>query len=290
MKVKDKIREQIINTLVGIDICDSIGDGISIQDTDYKILYENNIHKEIFGDHVGKYCYEAYQQKNNVCKDCPLSISFKDNKTHVAERSATINSEKRHFEITSSPLRNSTGKIIAGIEVLREITDRVAAIKALKESENRFKTFSEESFEGIVITEKGKFVDANRVFLRLFGYTLDEIRGKEVINLVAPEDRKLVESRIMSEYDKSYVHNALHKNGSIIYVEVCGKSIKYQGRKCRITALRDITERKESKKELNDRVAELEKFYELAIGREIKMKQLKEENKKLKAKLSQYEK
>ncbi|MEE9524960.1 MAG: PAS domain S-box protein, partial [Thermodesulfovibrionales bacterium] len=35
----------------------AMGDGISIQDTDFKILYQNDVHKGFTGSHVGKYCY-----------------------------------------------------------------------------------------------------------------------------------------------------------------------------------------------------------------------------------------
>jgi len=64
-----------------------------------------------------------------------------------------------------------------------------------------------------------------------------------------------------------------------------------------LSTARDITESKIMESELKERMEELEKFYEMAVGRELKMKELKEENKKiqeeinkLKAKLSQYRK
>ncbi len=52
---------------------------------------------------------------------------------------------------------------------------------------------------------------------------------------------------------------------------------------------RDITDRKVAEKELKKRVDDLEKFYDMAIGREVKMKELKKEIKKLKVSLSKYE-
>jgi hypothetical protein len=63
------------------------------------------------------------------------------------------------------------------------------------------------------------------------------------------------------------------------------------------TAIRDITERKKSEnalkkkeKELKERVKELEEFYDMAVGREIRMSQLKEENEELKKELEKYKK
>lgn len=50
----------------------------------------------------------------------------------------------------------------------------------------------------------------------------------------------------------------------------------------------DITYRKLTEKEINEKVKELEKFYDMAVNRELKMKELKEELARLKAELSEY--
>ena len=53
-----------------------------------------------------------------------------------------------------------------------------------------------------------------------------------------------------------------------------------------IEYVRDITERKKIEEELKKKMTDLEKFYEMAIDREMKMKELKEEIKRLKAQLA----
>ncbi|MHC4537804.1 MAG: PAS domain-containing sensor histidine kinase, partial [Planctomycetota bacterium] len=94
-------------------------------------------------------------------------------------------------------------------------------------------------------------------FTNLFGYEPDEITGKEVMMLVAPEDRTLVMEHIQSGYEKPYVHKALRKDGSVLDVEVCGKTVLIKGQECRITAVRDITERKKAEEKLLDFQAKL---------------------------------
>ena len=61
-------------------ILTSIGDGLTILDRKYKILYENQIHRDMFGDHVGDYCYEAYQKREDPCDGCPVALTFKNGK------------------------------------------------------------------------------------------------------------------------------------------------------------------------------------------------------------------
>lgn len=102
----------------------AVGDGLSIQDTDFKILYQNQTHKDIVGDHVGEYCYMAYEKREQTCEGCPVAMSFRDGKIHRAERSAPTDKGIIHVDITTSPLNDATGKIIAGIEIVRDITGR----------------------------------------------------------------------------------------------------------------------------------------------------------------------
>ncbi len=116
--------EKFIGELKETGIIDAIGGAISIQDTDLKILYQNQRHRDIFGDQGGNYCYKAYQDKDHICEGCHLSMSFRDGKIYTVEQSRATEKGIRYFENTASQLRDSIGRSIAGIEVLRDITER----------------------------------------------------------------------------------------------------------------------------------------------------------------------
>jgi len=133
---------------------------------------------------------------------------------------------------------------------LIDITDRKRAESALRESEERFRRLSEASFEGIVISEKGIIIDANERIAEMLGYTADELIGMKVSDFVAPESRDLVRERIMSGYKRPYEHLSLRKDKKILTVEVRGQAIPYEGRIVRVTAIRDITERKAAEEAL----------------------------------------
>ncbi len=102
----------------------AIGDGISIHDTGFRILYQNDIHKRMMGDHFGEPCYRAYACREEVCDDCHMQISFQDGAIHTVERSVVTEQGKMYYEITVSPLKDRDGQVIAGIEVVRDITER----------------------------------------------------------------------------------------------------------------------------------------------------------------------
>ena len=84
--MNDKSIEQYLNELVKKEIFEAIGDGISILDTNFKILYQNSKHKSLVGEHIGKYCYQAFEKREDTCESCPLVITFEDGLIHTSER------------------------------------------------------------------------------------------------------------------------------------------------------------------------------------------------------------
>jgi PAS domain S-box-containing protein len=129
-------------------------------------------------------------------------------------------------------------------------SERKRAYEALKESEERLKALSEASFEAIFLSEKGICLDQNQAAERIFGYTRAEAVGRHGTEWIVPEDREQVKNNMLSGYEKPYEGTALRKDGTTFPCEIQGRRINYQGRSIRITALRDITERKQAENEL----------------------------------------
>jgi signal transduction histidine kinase/CheY-like chemotaxis protein len=104
---------------------DAIGVPVSIQDKDFRVLYQNTAHKELQGEDLsGEYCYRSYVNRDSVCKDCPIAMTFRDGKVHTVEKEGSKDKGIEKVEITSSPLRDRDGNIIASIEVVRDVTNR----------------------------------------------------------------------------------------------------------------------------------------------------------------------
>ncbi|MEM7345982.1 MAG: PAS domain S-box protein, partial [Chloroflexota bacterium] len=117
---------------------------------------------------------------------------------------------------------------------------------SLQESEARFQRLAEAAFEAIVITDQGRVVDANPQFTALYGYELSEIVDAEAEMFIAPEAREMVMKYIHSGYEGPYEALNLKKDGSTFLARVSAKSIPYQGRTARVTAIEDITNRKQA--------------------------------------------
>lgn len=160
-------------------IIEAIGDGIIIQDTDFKIIYQNQVQNDLHGDHVGEYCYKAYESRDSICEGCPIELTFRDGKIHKAERSVITDTGTFYFELTGSPLRDSTGKIIAGVKVVRDITEIRRNEKALQESEKRYRSLFETMLQGVVYQDaEGKIISANPASEKILGLTIDQMQGR----------------------------------------------------------------------------------------------------------------
>lgn len=146
-------------------------------------------------------------------------------------------------EVASSLLQIFSDRVAAEME-------RMDAEEELQDSEERFRRLSGASFEGIAVHEKGKIIDANQTLAELFGYELSEIIGLNATDLIAPESRDLVMQNILSGYEQPYEGIGLKKDGTTFYVELVGKPLPYKGRVVRVTAIRDITERKKMQEAL----------------------------------------
>ncbi len=128
----------------------------------------------------------------------------------------------------------------------------------LAESEARYRSLFEITFEGIAICEDGVLLDANRGLARMFGYRLSEIMGTPFLDLVAQESRAPLAQKIEAEISQPYETRGLKKDGTTFQMEVLAKAETYHGRPVRVIAARDITGRKRAEQEIEERRLYLE--------------------------------
>lgn len=116
--------------------------------------------------------------------------------------------------------------------------------KALRISEERSKTLSEASWEGIVIHSNGRLLDANRQFFDMFGYQTHELLGKQILNKIfSLESIPEVSLRIKNEMFGSHEAIGVKKDGTKFPIETSSRYMEYLGKKVRVCAILDITER-----------------------------------------------
>ncbi len=132
----------------------------------------------------------------------------------------------------------------------QDITERKQADAEIRASEERLRALSDAASEAVFISENGICLEQNLCAAKMFGYTATEAVGRFGLEWIAPEDRALVAQHMREWYEGRYPVTALRKDGTTFPCEIQGRMFDYKGRKVRVTALRDISERKQAEAQL----------------------------------------
>jgi PAS domain S-box-containing protein len=163
----------------------------------------------------------------------------------IEYRVARPNGDVRTVLARAVPIRNERDEIYRIAGVALDITESRAAQLALEESGERFRKLTEASFDAIAITGHGILQEANRGFLEMFGYSrTDEVIGRPGADFVSEESRTEVQRRLASNIEGTYELLGQRKDGTRIQIEATARAHVMGGREVRITALRDVTERR----------------------------------------------
>jgi PAS domain S-box-containing protein len=122
---------------------------------------------------------------------------------------------------------------------------RLKAEKELRISEERFRQLSDSSSEGIVMHEQGIALYFNQVFLDMYGYTTDELKGKDVLALLlTPESCERARERVREDNCDPYEAVGVRKNGQEFPIEIRARYLELEGRRVRVSSTRDLTHQK----------------------------------------------
>ena len=150
---------------------------------------------------------------------------------------------RRWIEVNVLPNLRPDGHPVGAFVIVTDITPHRLAMQALRESEERLAKFMQASAEGIVFHREGVIADANPPLCEMLGYTLEEIRGRNAIEFVTPDQRARVQAVLDGGLDLSYESSLIRKDGQRMPVELIGRTLVYGEEKLRMSIVRDLRDR-----------------------------------------------
>jgi PAS domain S-box-containing protein len=201
---------------------------------------------------------EFYMPEDHVSAAAMIQKLWASGRVQNAEfRLLRKNGTWFYSEFSCSALYDANGKPLRLIAITRDITERKQAEEALRVSEDRFKQLAEVFPETIFETDiTGTVTYANEHGLDQFGYTAEDFAsGKNVYDLVAPQDRAAVRGRVEERIkggDHGYIeYLALRKDGSTFQAMGLSSPIITDGIPAGIRGfILDISKRKEAEHEM----------------------------------------
>ncbi|MBF0634500.1 MAG: PAS domain S-box protein [Nitrospinae bacterium] len=152
--------------------------------------------------------------------------------------------------LAKSKVIHMNGKPVSVLAILRDVTEMERAEAALRESERKYRQLTEQASEGIFVVDRGgRYLEVNPAGLEMVGYSLEELRGMTIPNLMPPEELKKAPSRFPEILaGKTVVSERMlrRKDGSVFLAEITAKLMPdgYV-----LATKRDITERKRREEE-----------------------------------------
>lgn len=175
------------------------------------------------------------------------------------------------------------GKAVRTVE-FRDITENRKAEEALKKSEEKFRNFFENSVVGMSITTIDGILNVNNSFSRIVGYSeseLNSLNWKEIthvddIDANVRRINAILKGEMNSDrWEKRYIH----KNGEVVWTDISTSLQRDENQNPLyfITAIVDITERKEAEQALLNKNQELDYMNKFMLNREVRMAEIKKE-------------
>ncbi|BAY61643.1 two-component sensor histidine kinase [Calothrix brevissima NIES-22] len=189
--------------------------------------------------------------------------------TSFFEEHFCANGQETWWSVSVTPLKDSSSRIHQIVVTATDITARKQAQNALEQQEILYRTIFENVSDGINIidVETGKIVVANHAICQMHGYSQEEFVKLQPPEFVHQDTLPRFAEFIRDIRSGNQFHGQgldLHKDGTLIDVEVSASPIFYNGKIHALGVIRDISERKRSELALAESEAKFRNLVENA--------------------------
>ena len=166
----------------------------------------------------------------------------------------------RHIRDSGIILKDQDGNIVRMLGVLVDVTERKQEQEALREREQMFRAISTSALDAVImVNERGEAVFWNPAAEKMFGFSREEILGKNLHKLIVPDRFKAEARQGFEKYQRLgsgpviglvIELAALRKSREEFPIEISVSGINHNDQFWAVALIRDITERKKAELKL----------------------------------------
>jgi PAS domain S-box-containing protein len=146
--------------------------------------------------------------------------------------------------------------------VVRDVTQHKESEARLRSNEEKLRTISDAALDAVVMMDaQGSAVHWNPAAQKMFGYTAEEVLGRDIHQLLAPERLRGTANDALQYFfgtgqgravGRIIELQAIRRDGEEFPIEISLAPIRIDGDWCAVAVIRDITERKLAEQKLRD--------------------------------------
>ena len=249
-------------------ITENISDLIAVVDLDGRRVYNSPSYRNMFGDPGllrGTDSFDDIHPDDRERVRHVFNETIRTGEGRRAEyRFLLKDGSVRHIESIGAVVKGENGRPSRVVVVSRDVTDRKAREEELKIQKAYFEQLFESAPEGIIIRDaEGRVQQVNNEFLKMFGYTKDEVVGNRIMELIIPDGEPDEVFSLMKQ--KAFKENISIetarrcKDGRVVDVSILGAAIGVDGGDVAIYNMyRDISDRKRAELERENLISTLQ--------------------------------
>jgi PAS domain S-box-containing protein len=173
--------------------------------------------------------------------------------------------ETKYVDIENIPVLDENKKVICIIQTMQVVNAPILLQQKQRELEKKYNYLFENNPSPMFIWdfETLQIIDCNEEALMKYGYLREEFLQLTLRDIRPEEDIPLINEATKDEASYNKIHKKIwrhkKKNGEIIFMELSGHLIDYNGRRSSFVQLNDVTEKLKAERELK----ESEELYKL---------------------------
>lgn len=252
------------------EITSVLADGVYVLDPKGEVTFVNHEAERLLGwsaaDLLGRNGHEIFHYKRPdgspiAIESCPVHRTIRTGQAYRSHNDWLVHKDGTILpvSIVSSPIIRD-GAVQGSVAAFHDITPRLEAERALRESEEKFRLISTSAMDAILIINPDEAIAYwNPAAEKMFGYTADEVLGKNLHALLTPLHHREDAHRGFERFrqggqggviGRTVEMSALRKCGEEFPIELSVSTLTIDNQRHALGMIRDISERKRAEEQI----------------------------------------